>query len=111
MAKTKRAVIGGVDTHGLTHHSAVVDEQGRLLGDAQFAADTTGYRQPAAWLRRHGEVAKVGVEGTGSYGAGLAAYLHLAVVVGMRYCQRTRTRAFTFVAGIGPGSTFVRARS
>ncbi|MEV4418306.1 IS110 family transposase [Catellatospora sp. NPDC049609] len=95
MAKTKRAVIGGVDTHGLTHHAAVIDEQGRLLDDAQFTADTAGYRQLAAWLRRHGDVLKVGVEGTGSYGAGLATFLleqGVTVLEVDRPDRRTRRR-------------------
>jgi transposase len=75
MARVKRIVIGGIDTHALTDHAAVIDGHGRLLADEQFAADTNGYRRLLAWLRRHGEVVKVGVEGTGSYGAGLATYL------------------------------------
>jgi transposase len=75
MTKARRNVIGGVDTHGRVHHAAVIDEQGRLLGDAPFPATRHGYQQLLAWLRRHGHVTSVGVEGTGSYGAGLAAYL------------------------------------
>jgi transposase len=39
-----RVVIGGVDTHGRTHHAAVIDQQGRLLGDREFPADRGGYR-------------------------------------------------------------------
>jgi transposase len=53
----------------------VLDEQGRLLGDREFPADRDGYRQLLSWLGRHGQVGVVGVEGTGSYGAGLARYL------------------------------------
>jgi transposase len=75
MPKPTRIVIGGVDTHGRTHHAAVLDTQGRLLGDREFPADRDGYRQLLGWLGRHGQVGVVGVEGTGSYGAGLACYL------------------------------------
>jgi len=75
MPKPTRVVIGGVDTHGRTHHAAVIDQQGRLLGDHQFPADRAGYRQLLAWLRRHGQLHVVGVEGTGSYGAGLTRVL------------------------------------
>jgi transposase len=95
MANRKRVVIGGVDTHGLTHHAAVLDEQGRLLADAEFTADTVGYRRLTAWLRRHGNVVKVGVEGTGSYGAGLAAHLleqGITVLEVDRPDRRTRRR-------------------
>jgi transposase len=75
MPKRTRVVIGGVDTHGRTHHAAVIDQQGRLLDDQEFSATSEGYRRLLGWLRRHGRLHAVGVEGTGSYGAGLAGYL------------------------------------
>jgi len=75
MAAKKRQVIGGVDTHGKTHHAAAIDRVGVLLGDQEFPATAAGYRALLAWLRRFGVVVKVGVEGSGSYGAGLARYL------------------------------------
>jgi transposase len=75
MAATKAAVTGGIDTHGKTHHAAVVDQTGRVLADQQFAATPAGYRDLLTWLRSFGLLAKVGVEGTGTYGAGLARYL------------------------------------
>ncbi|AVT34007.1 IS110 family transposase [Plantactinospora sp. BC1] len=75
MAAKKRQVTGGVDTHGKTHHAAAVDQTGRILGDHEFPATTTGYQQLLAWLRGFGRVVKIGVEGTGTYGAGLARYL------------------------------------
>jgi len=69
-------VIGGVDTHGNTHHCAVIDAvTGKLLGDQEFPATAPGYRQLLAWMSMAGTVTKVGIEGTGSYGAGL--YRHL----------------------------------
>jgi len=75
MPKPTRVVIGGVDTHGRTHHAAVIDQQGRMLGDREFAASSSGYQQLRNWLRRHGRLDLVGVEGTGSYDAGLTRYL------------------------------------
>jgi transposase len=75
MAAKKRPVTGGVDTHGKTHHAAAVDQTGRVLGDQQFPATAAGYRALLAWLRCLGRLVKVGVEGTGTYGAGLARYL------------------------------------
>jgi transposase len=75
MPKRTRVVIGGVDTHGRTHHAAAIDQQGRLLGDREFPADSGGYRHLLGWLRRHGNPDTVGVEGTGSYGAGLTRFL------------------------------------
>ena len=68
-------VTGGVDTHADVHVAAAVDQVGRVLGTQAFPADAAGYAGALAWMRAHGELAKVGVEGTGSYGAGLARYL------------------------------------
>jgi transposase len=75
MTVQKRQVTGGIDTHGKTHHAAALDQTGRVLGDQQFPASAAGYQQLLTWLRRFGKVVKVGVEGTGTYGAGLARYL------------------------------------
>ena len=68
-------VYAGVDTHSRTHHAAVIDRLGRHLADAEFPATAAGYRQLEAWLHSFGNVLAVGVEGTGSYGAGLARHL------------------------------------
>jgi transposase len=76
-----RQVFGGVDTHDQTHTVAAVDATGQLLGHAAFPATTAGYRRLLGWLQRLGVVVKVGVEGTGSYGAGLARFLSAAGVV------------------------------
>jgi transposase len=75
MAAKKRSVTGGVDTHKHTHHAAALDATGRLLGHAQFPTTAAGYAALHEWLRGFGRVQAVGVEGTGSYGAGLARYL------------------------------------
>ena len=68
-------VIAGVDTHGDQHVVAAVDSVGRILGTGAFPATAGGYRRLLGWLRSLGHVARVGVEGTGAYGAGLARYL------------------------------------
>jgi transposase len=70
MTSTGPDVFGGVDTHGRTHHAAAIDGAGRLLGDAEFAATAAGYRALLAWLSGFGRLSTVGVEGTGTYGAG-----------------------------------------
>jgi transposase len=68
-------VVGGVDTHADTHTVAALDQVGRRLGCAVFPAHRAGYRALADWLAGHGEISAVGVEGTGSYGAGLTRWL------------------------------------
>jgi transposase len=75
IAKAGRPVTGGVDTHAEVHVAGVADQAGRILGTGEFPATTAGYRAALAWMRGHGEMVRVGVEGTGSYGAGLARYL------------------------------------
>src|SRR5215210_3980852 len=66
---------GGVDTHLDVHVAVVVDEVGRVVGTGDFAADAGGYRALLRWMRGFGPLGRVGVEGTGAYGAGLARYL------------------------------------
>jgi transposase len=75
MADPARPVTGGVDTHLEFHVAAIVDEVGRILGTETFPASTAGYRSLLAWMRCHGRPLRVGVEGTGAYGAGLARFL------------------------------------
>ena len=80
MTDQRPDVTGGVDTHGETHHAAVVDPIGRHLADREFPATGAGYGALLAWLRSHGTPTAVGVEGTGAYGAGLARHLTAAGV-------------------------------
>ena len=69
------AVIGGIDTHKHLHHAAVLDTAGRLLGHAGFPTSAAGHAALLGWLASHGQLQAVGVEGTGSYGAGLTRFL------------------------------------
>lgn len=69
-------VYGGVDTHLEFHVVAAVNALGALLGTETFAATAAGYRQLLEWLTRWGPLVAVGVEGTGSYGAGLTRHLN-----------------------------------
>ena len=71
----EEVVFGGVDTHRDNHVGAVVNSAGRLFGSAQFRADAAGYAQLVAWMESWGRIFRVGVEGTGSYGASLTRYL------------------------------------
>lgn len=73
-------VFGGVDTHKDTHTAAAVDGAGRMLGHRQFPATAAGYAALWGWLAGLGAVVKVGVEGTSSWGAGLAEFLRSVAV-------------------------------
>ncbi len=61
-------------------HAAVLDHVGRELGDHEFPTTPDGYRALLTWLRGHGRLERVGVEGTGTYGAALYRHLHVAGV-------------------------------
>lgn len=75
MADPVVVVTGGVDTHLDTHMAAALDGVGAQLGTREFPTTTAGYRALLGWLGGFGTVVRVGVEGTGSYGAGLSRYL------------------------------------
>ena len=71
-------VIGGIDTHQDLHTAAVVSVDGALLGSESFSTTRAGYRAMLRWFRSHGELVRVGVEATGTYGAGITRHLALA---------------------------------
>jgi transposase len=73
----------GVDTHGEVHVAAVISPLGKILGTESFPATVAGYRQLLVWTRKRGTVRRAGVEGTGTFGAGLSRYLlaqHVQVI-------------------------------
>ena len=95
MAADRAEIFGGVDTHKQVHVAAALDAAGRLLATAVFDAAPHGYGELASWLQSWGVVWRVGVEGTGSYGAGLTRHLAAAgveVVEVNRPNRQTRRR-------------------
>ena len=72
---SRNRVGGGVDTHKDLHVAAVVDEQDRVLATRCFATTRQGYRQMLAWMGSFGDVQRIGIESTGSYGAGLLRFM------------------------------------
>ena len=80
IVEDKRAITGGVDTHADVHVAAALDPIGGLLGVQEFPATAAGYAGLPGWLAGSGTVALAGVEGTGSYGAGLARHMAAAGV-------------------------------
>jgi len=96
MVETTRPVTGGVDTHLDVHVAAAVDASGGVLGVQPFATTTAGFVELHAWLETFGSLERVGVEGTGAYGAGLARYLRsrdLEVIEVDRPNRQLRRRA------------------
>jgi len=70
-----RPVTGGVDTHLDLNVAAALDPLGGLLGLAEFPTTKRGHVELLGFLQGFGPVARVGIEGTSSYGAGIARFL------------------------------------
>lgn len=73
----RQPVFAGIDTHKATHHVAVVDADGTVVDDREFPASAAGDRAVTGWLGRW-EIARIGVEQSGTYGAGLTRALTAA---------------------------------
>ena len=73
IVEAERSVTGGVDTHLDVHVAAALDGLGGVLGVESFATSPAGYRQLLEWMSSFGTVGRVGVEGTGAYGASMAS--------------------------------------
>ena len=80
MTDEHRPVVAGVDTHKDTHHAAVISGTGEHLAAAQFPATPSGYRALTQFITCRGTLIRAGIEGTNSYGAGLARHLRQAGV-------------------------------
>jgi transposase len=94
-----RAVTGGVDTHADIHVAAALDPIGGLLGVREFPVSAAGYAGLLGWLGGFGTVCLVGIEGTGSYGAGLARHITTA---GVRVVEVDRSAGRTAAARGNP---------
>lgn len=95
MPETQLLVTLGVDTHAEIHVAAALDHLGRELGTLSMPTTVAGFRQLLAWASQFGVIDGIGVEGTGSWGAGLARWLRaegLVVVEVDRPNRRTRRR-------------------
>jgi transposase len=66
----------GVDTHADSHVAVALDQLGRLVGTRTIPTTPVGYAALLDWATTLGRVDRIGVEGTGSYGAGLTRWLH-----------------------------------
>jgi Transposase len=107
--RTDRVIYAGVDTHKELHVAAVVDDGERVLGTRSFSTTRAGYRALLAWIGEFGEIARVGVEGTGSYGAGLTRHLASAGVSILevdrpdRSDRRRKAKTMTWTRSTPPG--------
>lgn len=74
-SQPRQRIFAGVGTHKEIHVAAVIDPAGTVLGTRSFSTTCAGYRALLAWVRGHGDLIRIGIEGTGSYGAGLTRHL------------------------------------
>jgi transposase len=65
----------GVDTHADVHVGVALDRLGKRLGSKSVPTTEAGYAELVAWAEGFGALDRVGVEGSGSFGAGLARFL------------------------------------
>lgn len=71
----RQEVVLGIETHRDQNTAAVVTIDGRLCGSGEFPTTAQGCRDLLAWSRALGDVARAGVECTGSYGASVSRLL------------------------------------
>ena len=84
----------GVDTHKHEHVAVAINGLGARLATARASANRTGYAELLDWARQLGIIEAFGIEGTGSYGVGLASFVRRQGlrVVEVNHCDRRRRR-------------------
>lgn len=87
-------IIVGVDTHKYVHVAVAIDLIGTRVASCSVSADRAGYAELVAWARRLGTIEACGIEGTGSYGVGLASFVRRQAirVVEVSHCDRRKRR-------------------
>jgi transposase len=93
-AASSAKVIIGVDTHKHVHVAVGLNMLGARLGTLSASADRAGYAELVTWARTLGAIEAFGIEGTGSYGVGLASFVRRQAlrVVEVNHCDRRKRR-------------------
>ena len=82
-----RLIVAGADTHADTIHVAAVTMTGAAVGDREFPTTRAGYTAAIKFLTSFGQVERIGVEGTASYGAG---FTRAVIAAGTEVVEVTR---------------------
>ena len=100
----------GVDTHKERHRAAALDELGQVLGEFACTATAAGYADLQRWAESHGDPDELvfGIEGAGSWGAGLCEHLQHA---GHAVVEVERPRRASVARGSPTASTRSRPPS
>ncbi|MGE6136534.1 IS110 family transposase [Aeromonas salmonicida] len=93
-SRNKAEVILGVDTHLDANVGVLLNAQGHQLGCLMVTINISGYERFVTWANSFGFLKRTGVEGTGTYGAGLARILrqHGIEVFDVNRPDRTKRR-------------------
>jgi transposase len=93
-ADARPTIFVGVDTHKRVHVAVAITAVGARLASRSVSADRAGYTELVTWARTLGTIAAFGIEGTGSYGVGLASFVrrHAIRVVEVSHCDRRKRR-------------------
>ena len=85
------AVIG-VDTHRDTHHAEIAHPSGTVIATCSIRNSSAGYAQLLSWAREHAPGPRLAacIEGTRSYGSGLARAAGLTVIECEQPTRKTR---------------------
>lgn len=94
----KGTVAAGIDTHKDTHALCVIDRVGRVVRTGTFGTDAAGLSEIASAIGDPSDCIVVGIEGTGSYGAGIARRL---VGLGYDVVEVVRPKRDKRRAGLG----------
>ncbi len=70
-----KQLILGVDTHLDIHVAVLINLIGQVVSHSEFPTTQEGYQELLRWCHSFGSLQKAGVEGTGTYGAGLYRFL------------------------------------
>lgn len=89
---SQEEVILGVDTHLDIHVGVVIDAVGRVKGTLSIETNLKGYEELLNWVRSFGRLGRAGIEGTGSYGAGLTRFLERSGVEILEINRPNRSR-------------------
>ena len=91
---TQNDLILGVDTHLDLHVAVLINMIGQVICTSEFETNLKGYEKLLRWCQSFGHLTQAGIEGTGTYGAGLSRFLfnHSVTVCEVNRPNRARRR-------------------
>ena len=101
---TAEMITVGVDTHKDLHVAVALDGLGRRLGTLNVPTSLAGYKELVAWANGFGPLERAGVEGTGSFGCGLARFLRAKGIEVFEVIRPKRRETSTAAANPTPST-------